>query len=314
MRKLLLLSLLWGLYSCQHKDTQPPAGVSHLAPTLDQVVGIGKIQPEPGIIDLSAETNGIVERVYKHENDTVSPGDLILELDHSVDDAMVMQLQKQIAAQAAQVKADQAAVKEYEVRYQSAATKLDRLQHLLQKGAETQQDVDNARTDMLAFEANWQKLSDIATVSESKLAEDKAQLEVTLRQRDQKLVRAPVKGTIILMDPQPGSAVDTRVSFGELSPAAPLITLCEIDELFASRVHVGQKAYIRNPGSADTLATGTVYFASSYLRQKSLFTGEAGEKEDRRVRVVKILLDHPHNLLINSRVECVIEVKNSPQK
>lgn len=313
MRKLFALSLIWGLFSCSNKNTQIPTGISHLAPTLDQVVGIGKIQPEPGVIDLSAETNGIVEKVYKHENDTVGPGDLILELDHTVDDAMVVQLQKQIAAQQAQVRADQAAVKEYEVRSQSAATKLDRLQHLEQKGAETQQDVDNARTDMLAYEANRQKLSDIASVSESKLAEDKAQLEVTMRQRDQKLVRAPVKGTIIQMDPQPGSAVDTRVSFGELSPAAPLIALCEIDELFASRVHVGQKAYIRNPGASDTLATGTVYFASSYLRQKSLFTGQAGEKEDRRVRVVKILLDHPKHLLINARVECVIELKNSNQ-
>jgi hypothetical protein len=42
----------------------------------------------------------------------------------------------------------------------------------------------------------------------------------------------------------------------------------------------------RNVGSLDTLSTGTIYFTSSFLKKKSLFTDQSGEKEDRRVRTI----------------------------
>jgi len=70
----------------------------------------------------------------------------------------------------------------------------------------------------------------------------------------------------------------------------------------------GQKAWIRNMGSLDTLTTGTVYFTASFMKKKSLFTDQAGEKEDRRVREIKILLDQPAKLLLNARIECVIDI------
>jgi hypothetical protein len=61
----------------------------------------------------------------------------------------------------------------------------------------------------------------------------------------------------------------------------------------------------------DTLSTGTVYFTYSFLKKKSLFTDQSGEKEDRRVRTVKILLDQPENLLLNARIECVIDISSN---
>jgi hypothetical protein len=57
-----------------------------------------------------------------------------------------------------------------------------------------------------------------------------------------------------------------------------------------------------------------VYFTSSFLKKKSLFTDQSGEKEDRRVRTIKLLLDAPENLLLNARVECVIDISNSVKK
>ena len=54
------------------------------------------------------------------------------------------------------------------------------------------------------------------------------------------------------------------------------------------------------------------YFTSSFLKKKSLFTDQTGEKEDRRVRTIKISLDKSEGLLLNARVECVIDLKSTP--
>ena len=76
----------------------------------------------------------------------------------------------------------------------------------------------------------------------------------------------------------------------------------------------GQKGWIRNVGSVDTLSTGTVYFTSSFLKKKSLFTDQSGEREDRRVRTIKMMLDQPEKLLLNARIECVIDISGNLKK
>jgi hypothetical protein len=45
-----------------------------------------------------------------------------------------------------------------------------------------------------------------------------------------------------------------------------------------------------------------------------LFTDQSGEKEDRRVMTIKMMLDQPGKLLLNERVECVIDLSNNIKK
>jgi hypothetical protein len=105
-----------------------------------------------------------------------------------------------------------------------------------------------------------------------------------------------------------GSSITAQQAIGQISPQGRTIAICEIDELYAEKVAVGQKAWIRHVGTTDTISTGTVYFTSSFLKKKSLFTDQSGEKEDRRVRTIKMMLDHPDQLLLNERVECVVDL------
>ena len=48
-----------------------------------------------------------------------------------------------------------------------------------------------------------------------------------------------------------------------------------------------------------------MYFAADFLKRKSLFEDETTQ-EDRRVREVRIRLNPGANVLINSRVDCII--------
>jgi hypothetical protein len=86
------------------------------------------------------------------------------------------------------------------------------------------------------------------------------------------------------------------------------VAVTEIDELFALNVKLGQKAIIRPQGSDERLTTGTVILASPYLRKKSLFSDNAANLEDRRVREVRVQLDDPSKVIIGARVECIITV------
>jgi hypothetical protein len=136
-------------------------------------------------------------------------------------------------------------------------------------------------------------------------------LQVAQIERGQKIISSPVNGKILELSVLIGGPVSIQQSLAQINPEGKTIAICEIDELNAEKVAVGQKGWIRNVGSSDTLSTGKIYFTSSFLKKKSLFTDQSGEKEDRRVMTIKMMLDQPGKLLLNSRVECVIDLSNN---
>ncbi len=305
----ILLALV--LVNCNNKKNVPTAPISNHPVDINQVVGVGKIEPENEIIQLSVEVAGIIQKVYKNENDSVHAGDFILELKHTVEDANIAQQKSAAAMQDAQIKVDENAITELQIRYANANTEVQRLQRLLSQGAETRQVVDNAITDMQSFHANIRKLQATVEVSKLKWAETKSQVTIAETQLQQKFVKAPVNGVLLELNAHVGNYIDSNEIFAQLNPGGRTIAVCEIDELFADKIKTGQSAIIRSFGALDTLSTGKVYFASSFLKKKSLFIDQAGEKEDRRVREIKILLDNPANLLLNSRIECVVFISNT---
>ncbi len=297
-------------FSCNNKEKKEKLEKENAKKALatTQIVGIGKIVPENDIIQLSSPVNGIVAKIYKKENDTVSVGMVILELEHHLEDAKLIQLNSEVATQAAQINVDAASVGEFEAKYNNAKVELQRLQHLLEKGAETQQAVDDMRTNVKTFQANFQRLKAIVVVSKDRLQETNAALQLAQTELNQKIITSPISGRILELSVLIGGSVAIQQAFGQISPEGKTIAICEIDEAYAEKIVVGQKGWIREVSAADTLSTGTVYFAASFLKKKSLFTDQSGEKEDRRVRTIKILLDKPAKLLLNARVECVIDI------
>ena len=299
MKKSFFLFILFLFFiSCNNENKKNAAAdeKAKLEKTNNRVVGIGMIVPEKDIVQLSSPVNGILKKILKTENDSVSVGTPILELDHQLEDAKIKQLSSEVATQAAQIKGDNASVGEYVAKYENAVSELRRMQRLLAKGAETQQAVDDAGTNLKSFQSNVKRLQASTEVSKSRLNETKAALLVAELERNQKIILSPVNGRILELTVLTGGSVDTRQSIAQISPEGKTVALCEIDEMYAGKIAVGQKGWIRNVGSIDTLSTGTVYFTYSFLKKKSLFTDQSGEKEDRRVRTVKMLLDQPGKL------------------
>lgn len=273
-----------------------------------QVVGIGRVEPEEDIIKLATQDGGVVRRLLIREGDRVKAGAIVLELEKSVAEARLPQIRARSATQQAQVAADEKAVAEAETRLANLHKNLARIQDLFNKNVETAQNRDNAQFEVQNQQAAVERLRASAQVSRSRLEEFKNELAVAERELALKTVKAPVAGRILSVSTQAGNALPPQNAFAELAPDGRTIVRCEVDELLADRVLPGQKAVIRAMGSGDTLAAGEVIYAAPLLKKKSLFAETPGEKEDRRVREVKILLHDPENLLFNARVECVIQL------
>lgn len=312
----LLILFVSILNSCDNKAAKEKLEIEKAKQTIaiNQVVGVGKILPENDIVQLFSPVNGIVQKIYKKENDTVNIGSVVVELEHHLEDEKIMQLNKQLNTQAAQIKVDAASVEEFVAKSNNAQLELERLNNLLLKGAETQQTVDDVTTNLKSLYANLNRLNAIVSVSKSKFQETRVALKTAQLEREQKIIKSPINGRILELTILIGGSVSLQQSFGQISARGKTIAICEIDESNAEKIILGQKGWIRRVGSSDTLSTGLIYFTSSFLKKKSLFTDQPGEKEDRRVRTVKMMLDNPDKLLLNARVECVIAISKNLKK
>ena len=82
---ILLVSMLF--IACGNKQEKSETVTSELMPS--QIVGIGKVVPNGGIVNLAAPTSGIVNEIYVNAGDTVKKGNLILTL-NSTDEELHM--------------------------------------------------------------------------------------------------------------------------------------------------------------------------------------------------------------------------------
>ncbi|MDJ0367480.1 efflux RND transporter periplasmic adaptor subunit [Hymenobacter sp. H14-R3] len=300
------------LVACSAKEsTTSAAGPAPVQPaTVREVVALGRIEPEHKLTSLAAQASGVVEALPVAEGQEVKKGELLLTLNHAVEQAQVTQARSQLGTQQAQIAADAAALRSAQAQARNLARTAQRVQELTARGAETAQSRDDAQTQATTQQQEVARLQAAAQSAQAQLATLRAGVAVAEAQLRQRFVYAPGAGRVLKWEAEVGGSVSPGTSLGDFAPAGRPTVLCEVDELFASRVRVGQAAYVRPQGGTEHLASGTVLFAAPYLKQKSLFAATAGAAEDRRVREVRVVLPvGGDKLLLNSRVECVIDLQ-----
>jgi HlyD family secretion protein len=278
------------------------------APDLQHIVGIGRIEPELKIVELAAEVRGIVENIFISPGDMITEGESILHMNRDVEQAQVNQAKARMEAQRAVILSTLANLEATKIKTANAKSNFDRLERLYQSGAETKATYDDSKAayESLLMETNRLEADILSARSFLKQAEADLNLaEIHLRQ---KMILAPANGKLLSMDVTLGSLISPGDAIGSFAISSPLSAWCEIDELFAQRVQVDQKAYVRPEGMTDTLAVGIVTFAGPYLRKKSIFSDNTSSFEDRRIREVRIRLEPSTLLLYGQRVECVIQI------
>jgi multidrug efflux pump subunit AcrA (membrane-fusion protein) len=280
------------------------------AEDIKKITALGRIEPEGQITPLSMEVSGVVAKIMATDGQELSYGETILELDHSVESARLQLAEARARTQSEEVKSAMASVRVAEIKARNYKERYERLANIFESGAETRQNLDNAKADYETAQRDAERLQASLKAAESRLNELQADARVIRAEIGRKILKAPSDGKLLKLTPNVGSAVVGQNPVGDFAPKGATTALCEVDELFVDAVALGQKAFIRRQGAAETIATGTVVAVGAYLKKKSLFSDEAGALEDRRVREVRVRLDETAKpILLNSRVECVIAVK-----
>lgn len=295
------------------KEAAPVSDTTAQAPPapaiIDQVVGIASIEPVSRLLPISAEVGGVVSSISIQANQPAEKGQTILTMEKDVEEAQLRQAKSKFATQEAQIRSLKATRESLKVRIDNARRTLERNRQMLQGGAVTQQVFDDSESQVLTYEKDLET-SD-ANIAQQTLRLKELEADVNYNQTliNRKSVQAPAKGKVLSLDVKEGSIVTTTASLGEFAPEGAWMAITEVDELFADRVQIGQRAYVRSQGGNDSLSLGKVIFVAPYLKKKSLFSDRTDNLEDRRVREVRVQLEDNSKVLIGSRVECVILLK-----
>lgn len=306
---MLLLSLFL-LFGCKSKEEKKVE--TSTAPTEPvRIVAIGRVEPEQKITSVGSEVNGVIKKIYVNAGNKVRKGQVLIEFAHDYEDAKLLQTQAKEITQKAEIQNVQAQINAAKIRTENLRKTYERIQKIFDQGAETKQVLENAKSEYDQAVKDIERLTANLRSAESKLNEIKADAQLAAVDIERRKVKAPAEGLILTMDLTEGSAVSFEKPLFEFAPKSALTVLCEVDEMWADKIKLGQKAIIRTQGMDDKLGEGEIVYLSPYLKKKSLFSDDSSNMEDRRVREVRVRLSGNPDLLINSRVEVVVDLKQS---
>ncbi len=273
-----------------------------------EIVGIARIEPPEKIIIINSESEGYVREVRFRENQRVQVGEVLLLLNSEVEQAQLQQARSKVQTQQNAVVAAKATLESLQIKLANARSIYERNLRLIEGNATTQQQLDDSRVNAEDLEKQIEAQQASIAQAQSRLKEIEADIHYYQTLAARRIIRAPLSGVFLSSNVKPGNYITNTTVLGEFAIEGPYQAITEVDELFATKVQVGQSAYLRPQGSSEQLATGKVVYVAPLLSKKSLFSDSPDNLEDRRVREARVQLDANDKVLIGSRVECVIIV------
>lgn len=306
MRKILigLFSVLF-LAACGHKkENSAPVEVSPAS----VAVGIGKITPQGGVSNLASPVAGIVSEIAVATGSKVKSGDLLLTIDHTEASLALDEINSRLSTQQQSIQSAKLMREQGLTRLREKERKLDDARELFAAGAVTGESVRDLQNESDLEKQNLEKLQNDILLQESQLREIASQKNTRAEELRRTSLRAPMDGIVLDVLPKKGEAVNRYETYVMLAPNAPLIVQAEIDEMFSNRIASGQSCEIRLAGDTQPVAQGKIIGISPDLKKKSLFSDSGQDLQDRRVREIEVSIDTDADLLIDTKVECVVHL------
>ncbi|MGJ7026633.1 HlyD family secretion protein [Petrimonas sulfuriphila] len=271
-------------------------------------VGIGKIVPQGGVSKLASPVAGIVVEIAVATGDKVKSGDLLLTLDNTDALLALSEINSRLVTQQKSIQSAELMKEQGLTRLREKERKLNDARELFDAGAVTGENVRNLQNDYDLEKQGQEKLQNDILLQESQLREIVSQKNMRSEELSRTSLRAPMDGIVLDVLPKKGEAVNRYETYMMLAPDAPLIVQAEIDEMFSNRLALGQSCEIRVAGNPQPVAQGKILSISPDLKKKSLFSDSGQDLQDRRVREIEISIDKDTNLLIDTKVECMIHL------
>lgn len=223
------------------------------------VVASGRIIT-PQRASVGAVVTGRVVRIPVEEGQSVKRGDVLIVLDDEDESASVAQARGAVAQAEARLRqlrevglpaAEQALI-QAQANFTQARQQHERAKELKAKGFVSQAALDDAQRNLdvaesqlraakLQVATNRPSGSDFA-LAQTALAQARANLGVAQAKLDQTVILAPVDGTLIARNVEPGNVVQAGKELMALAPEGETQVVVQIDEKNLAQLRVGQHA------------------------------------------------------------------------
>jgi HlyD family secretion protein len=183
---------------------------------------------------IAAKITGRVTGVFFDEGTHVAENQLLATLDDS-------DTRKALNAAKADYEASKAAITDFEVQLRNARIQLHRAEQLQNAGVQTQEQLDNARTNADSLQAK-------IALAQSQVVSAETRIQQAQQAVDNCTIRAPYAGIVVSKDAQVGEMV-SPVSAGGGFTRTGIATIVDmnsneievdVNESYISRVHDGQ--------------------------------------------------------------------------
>ena len=210
------------------------------------VTAAGSLQPSR-FVDVGAQVSGQLERLFVEVGDVVREGDLVAEIDATVQINRVEASRASLRALEAQLSARAASL-------QLAEANAERQTRLMQEDATSPQAYDSAINSLAAAQSSLVQLQSNIAQSSASLASDEATLGFSK-------IYAPIDGTVVTITMKEGMTLNASQQAPVIMRIADLTTMtvqAEVSEADVGKLAVGMEAYFTTLGSGGRRWYGTL--------------------------------------------------------
>jgi HlyD family secretion protein len=321
-------ALLWS--QRQQRLAQELQRQAALERPITTVTALGRLEPVGEVIQVvppSAAPAGAqvrLRRLLVDEGDPVEPGQLLAELDslprlsRAVDEAAAQvaiaetQLRLARARQHSQLAAQRARVASAEAAVRAAAAEERRYRQITEQGAASaslyesrrleletaQAKLSEARAELEQLEVTVATGSGRTSLEEATARRDldaaRAHLQRTRAERDDALVRSPIRGRVLSVLARPGESAGPE-GLLELGQTERMQLVAEVYQSDRRRLRLGQPVRITSPALSQPLL-GHVTRIGAIVRRQSMINTDPSANTDARVIEVHAELDPASSL------------------
>jgi len=243
---LLIAGAYWTFSGDSGPTTRPLLATVEVGDIENAVTAAGFLQPST-FVDVGAQVSGQLEVLHIEVGDVVAEGDLLAEIDATVQFNRVEASRASLRALEAQLSAREASLK-------LATANAARQTRLMDDDATTEADFDNAMNSLASARSGLTQLQSQIVQSKASLASDEAQLGYTK-------IFAPDGGTVVSIDKKEGQTLNANQQTPIILRIADLTTMtveAGVSEADVTKLRVGMDVYFTTLGGGGRRWNGTL--------------------------------------------------------
>ncbi|MCT1524544.1 efflux RND transporter periplasmic adaptor subunit [Sphingobacterium hotanense] len=307
---ILLTSMLFvALSSCGNKKEEKQQSNKEILEEIKEIKAVGKVVSAKDWTIISSNTSARIKELMIKDGDSVSKGQLLMQLEAGNTDLDVQQAQAQLNSLNKENRTIIEDIRKAKVYADELKDKYETSKRLYEQEAETKEKMTTDYSSWQQQELTLKGLQQKQQAQQASAYEQQLEIQKAQNTRSDFQIIAASSGVITDLVAKVGQSVQVAMELGKIIDVEQPMVEAEVDELFVNDVKVGQSVLIFPVGRKDQAANGRISYLSPILSEKSILYETANEGQDRRVRKIKIEIEGNNVLTINSKVDCTIRIR-----